>query len=93
MQVWGDYSTIDTVESTGLYLSKNFSPNLRRAVYAIQYANNTGRLHTSAQTMIDNLSGYQYAKMVIKFALIGTNINDIVHYLNGKQGLALPVAS
>ena len=88
--VWSDYDTARMVDATGLYLKKYFAPKLRVSLYAVERAVKTGRLHASAQAMVDSLSGYQFAQMVIKFAIVGMTMDEITDYLNGKGSITLP---
>lgn len=79
-------------EAFGVYLPKHFGIRLDAVLYAIAWGKQTGRLSQCAEQMLDNISGYQFSKLVVKLALTDATMQDVVDYLNGRKRLALPVA-
>lgn len=71
-------------------LAAESNHRIQMVIYAIKWALKTGRLRHEAEKLVDNLSGYQYAKWVCKFANskdIATH-QDVVDFLNGKKAIA-----
>lgn len=54
-------------------------------LYAIKWARETGRLHVSAEMMLREISGYQFASLVLRIASYEalSTIEDIKNYLRG----------
>ena len=58
-------------------------------LYGINYAQQTGRLHAGAESMLKEISGYQYAKLVCKLTNSSSisTIADVVKYLRGEMSI------
>lgn len=86
-------SAQDLQESYNMEFPQHFGSLLHKAIYAIEWGLQTGRMNPNATKFLDGLSGYQYAKLVVKLALFGGTMQDIVYYLNGKKSITYPIKS
>lgn len=78
-------------DAYGLYLPKHFGVQLDAVLYAIEWGSKTGRLSQGAETLLGNMSGYQFSKLVVKLALTDATMQDVVDYLNGRKSVTLPI--
>ena len=81
----------DLHDSFGFLYPNLFGYYLDQVLYGIEWGRKTGRFHVQAEQMLDSLSGYQFAKLVVKIALVSPTIGDVVAYLNGRHSLPLPI--
>lgn len=86
-------SAEDLHDAYGLYLPKHFGVQLDAVLYAIEWGSKTGRLSRDAETLLDNMSGYQFSKLVVKLSLTDATMQDVVDYLNGRKSVTLPIAA
>lgn len=82
----------DLVDSYGFLFPKLFGYYLDQVLYALEWGRKTGRFHIQAEQMLDSLSGYQFAKFVVRIALASQTVGDVVAYVNGRHSFPLPIA-
>ena len=81
----------EMLSSYGLEVPEFFGASLYAIVYGIEYGITTGRLSHNAEQMLNSMSGYNFAKFVIRLALAKATMHDVVAYLNGNKSITLPI--
>lgn len=84
-------SAEDLHDAYNVYLPKFFGARLDAVLYAIEWGSKTGRFSQGAETLLGNMSGYQFSKLVVKLALTDATMQDVVDYLNGRKSVTLPI--
>lgn len=87
LSLFSQKSDSDITEWYGIVSPNLLGTKVKVVLNGIKYGTATGRFHTSAQNMIDSLSGYQFTKLVLKLAFCSLTMQDTVNYINGKHAI------